>query len=150
MDKVKMQDMQLMQASGDAASTIDDWSSVKGTTPATNGISSQGTASQGAKILSWQGLQVRKSGTIHTHSYTQTSKHMYDWILLNTCSLINLFCNQSFMCNIHQINTTVSTNAGTMMTNLQAELPGYSTVWFDLQAMTNVLSFGNIAKQYPI
>ena len=150
MDKVKMQDMQLMQASGDAASTIDDWSSVKGTTPATNGTSSQGTASQGAKILSWQGLQVRKSGTIHTHSYAQTNKHMYDWILLNTCSLINLFCNQSFMCNIHQINTTLSTNAGTMMTNLQAELPGYSTVWFDLQAMTNVLSFGNIAKQYPI
>ena len=36
------------------------------------------------------------------------------------------------------------------MTNLKAELPGYSTVWFDPQAMTNVLSLGNIAKQYPI
>ena len=41
-------------------------------------------------------------------------------------------------------------NVGTMMTNLKAELPGYGTVWFDPQAMTNVLSFGNIAKQYPI
>ena len=36
------------------------------------------------------------------------------------------------------------------MTNLKAELPDYGTVWFDPQAMTNVLSFGNIAKQYPI
>ena len=36
------------------------------------------------------------------------------------------------------------------MTNLKAELPGYGTVWFDPQAMTNVLSFSNIAKQYPI
>ena len=36
------------------------------------------------------------------------------------------------------------------MTNLKAELPGYGTVWFDPQTMTNVLSFGNIAKQYPI
>ena len=36
------------------------------------------------------------------------------------------------------------------MTNLKAELPGYGTVWFDPQAMTNMLSFGNIAKQYPI
>ena len=36
------------------------------------------------------------------------------------------------------------------MTNLKAELPGYGTVWFDPQAMTNVLSFGNIAKQQPI
>ena len=35
------------------------------------------------------------------------------------------------------------------MTNLKPELPGYGTVWFNPQAMTNVLSFGNIAKQYP-
>ena len=41
-------------------------------------------------------------------------------------------------------------NAGMMMTNLKAELPGYGTVWFNPQVMTNVLSFGNIAKQYPI
>ena len=37
-----------------------------------------------------------------------------------------------------------------MTTNLKAELPGYGTVWFDPQAMTNVLCFGNIAKQYSI
>ena len=37
-----------------------------------------------------------------------------------------------------------------MTTNHKAELPGYDTVWFDPQAMTNVLSFGNIAKQYLI
>ena len=152
MDKMKMQDAQLMQASGDTVSTVDDWSSVMGTTPATNGTGSQGTATQGVNRPSWQGLQVHKSGTIHTHSYVQTNKHMYDWILLDICSLIDLFCNRSFMCNMHQVNTTLSLamNAGTMMTNLQAELPGYSTVWFDPQAMTNVLSFGNRAKQYPI
>ena len=53
---------------------------------------------------------------------------------------------------MHQVNTTLSLamNAGMMMTNLKAELPSYGTVWFDRQAMTNVLSFGNIAKQYPI
>ena len=92
MDKMKMQDTQLTQASGDTGSTIDDWSSVMGTTPTTNSTSSHGTASQGAKIPSWQGLQVHKSGTIHTHSYVQTNKHMYDWIFLDTCSLIDLFC----------------------------------------------------------
>ena len=56
------------------------------------------------------------------------------------------------MQNVHQANTMLSlaTNAGVMMTNLKTELPGYSTVWFDPQAMTNVLSFGNIAKQYPV
>ena len=53
---------------------------------------------------------------------------------------------------MHQVNTTLSLamNAGMMMMNLKAELPGYGMVWFHPQAMTNVLSFGNIAKQYPI
>ena len=81
-----MQDTQLMQASGDPVSTVDDRSSVTGTTSATNGTNSQGTVSQAAKRPSWQGLQVHNSGTIHTHSYAHTNKHMYDWILLDTCS----------------------------------------------------------------
>ena len=51
-----------------------------------------------------------------------------------------------------KVNTTLSLamNAGVTMTNLNAELPGYGTVWFDPQADINVLSFGNIAKQYPV
>ena len=53
---------------------------------------------------------------------------------------------------MHQVNTTLAlmTNEGMMTTNLKAELPSYGTVWFDPQAMINVLSFGNIAKQYPV
>ena len=42
---------------------------------------------------------------------------------------------------------SLATNEGVMMTNLKAELPGYDTVWFGPQAMTNVLCFSNIAKQ---
>ena len=123
-----------------------------GTTPASNSINSQGTASQEANRPSWQGLHVHKSGTIYTHSYVQTNKHIYDRILLNTSSSIDHFFNQSFVHNMHQVNTTLSlaTNAGMMTTNLKAELPSYCIVWLDLQAMTNMLSFGNIAKQYPI
>ena len=151
MDKMKMQDAQLMQASGDTTSTIDDWSTITGTAPTTNGTTSQGTTGQGANRPSWQGLQIYKSGTIYTHSYAQTNKHMYNWILLDTCSSIDPFCNQSFVHNVHLVNTMLSltTNAEVMMTKLKAELPGYGMVWFDPQAMTNVLSFGKIAKQYP-
>ena len=93
MDKMKMLDAQLMQASGVTMSTDDDLSTMMGTTPTTSGSSSQGTTSQGANRPSWQGLQIHKSGTIYSHSCIQTNKHMYDWILLNTCSLISLFCN---------------------------------------------------------
>ena len=49
MDTMKMQDMQLTQDSGDTMSTIGDQSLVTGTTPATNGTNSQGTASQQQK-----------------------------------------------------------------------------------------------------
>ena len=53
---------------------------------------------------------------------------------------------------MHQVNTMLSlaSNEGVTMTNFKAGLPGYGIVWFDPQAMTNVLSFGNIAKLYPI
>ena len=56
MDKMKMQDAQLTQASGVTMSTNNDWSSMTGTTPTTNSSSSQGTAIQGANRPSWQGL----------------------------------------------------------------------------------------------
>ena len=76
MDEKKTQDAQLMKANGDTMSTINDWSTITGTTPTTNGSSSEGTVSQGVNRPSWQGLQIHKSGTIHTHSYAQTNKHM--------------------------------------------------------------------------
>ena len=101
MNKMETQDTQVMQASGVTISTDDDWSTVMGTTPTTNGSSSQGTASQGASRPSWQGLQIHKSVSIYTHSYAQTNKHMYDWIFLDTCSSINLFRNQFFVSNMH-------------------------------------------------
>ena len=64
MDKVKMQDAQLMQASGVTTSTDDDQSTVMGTTSATKGSNSQGTVSQGANRPSQQGLEIYKGGTI--------------------------------------------------------------------------------------
>ena len=67
-----------MQASGAKTSTDDDQSTMMGSTPATNGLSSQGTASQEANRPAWQGLQIDKSGTIYTHSYMQTNKYMSD------------------------------------------------------------------------
>ena len=71
-----MQDAELMQAIGDTMSTVDDQSSVMGTTPTTNSTNRQSTASQEANRQSWQGQQIHKSGTIYTHSYVQTNKHM--------------------------------------------------------------------------
>ena len=70
---MKMQDAQLMQASGDTMSTINDWSTVMGISPVTNSSNSQGTASQGANKPSWQGLQIHKSGTIYARVMCKTT-----------------------------------------------------------------------------
>ena len=61
MDKTKTQDVQLMQASGGPRSTVDDQSSITGTTPATNGSSNQGTTSQGANRPSYLGRACRST-----------------------------------------------------------------------------------------
>ena len=94
MDKMKMQDAQLMQSSRVTTSTDDDQRTVTGTTSTTNGSSSQGTASQGPKRPSWQGLQIHPSGTIYTHSYEQPP---------STCtigsSLIHVHQSISFVIN---------------------------------------------------
>ena len=66
MNKMKTQDVQLIQASGVTMSTNADCSTMTGTTPATNSSSSQGTTSQGANRPFWQGLQIHKNGTIYT------------------------------------------------------------------------------------
>ena len=39
---------------------------------------------------------------------------------------------------------SLTMNAGVMTTNLKAELPGYDTVWFDPEAMTNVVTYNKI------
>ena len=93
MDKIKLQDKQLTQTSGNRTSTNDDWSTVMGSTPATIGLTSQDTTTLEVGRPPWQCLQIHKSGTIYTHSYVQTNKYMYDWIFLNTCSSIDLYCN---------------------------------------------------------
>ena len=139
MDKMKMQDVQLMQASGDTASAVDDWSSVTGTTPATNGTNSKAQSVKGQRDHLGRACK-----STEVELFTPTAMHRPT----STC----MVASSSIHCNVHQVNTTLSLamNAGTMTTNLKAELPAYSTVWLDPQAMTNVLSFGNIAKQYHI
>ena len=55
-DKINAQNMQLMQASELKMSTDDDWSTITGSTPATQGSSSQGASIQEGIRPIWQCL----------------------------------------------------------------------------------------------
>ena len=72
---MKMQDVQLMQASGVTMSTNDNWSTMTGTIPATSGSSSQGTAGQGASRPSWH-RSTRVEPFIPTAMHKPTSTYM--------------------------------------------------------------------------
>ena len=91
MDKLTTQDAQLMQASGATMSTDDDQSTMTGTTPTTNGSSSQGTTTNRP---SWQGLQIHKSGTIYT-----TAMHKPTSTCTIGSSLIHVHQSISFVIN---------------------------------------------------
>ena len=64
------------------------------------------------------------------------------WILLDSQSTIDIFCNLSQIESIRKIGDKmkIHCNAGTHVTDLVRDLPGYGTMWFDPQAIANVLS----------
>ena len=77
---------------------------------------------------------------------------MRDAILLDTCSSVDLFCKRELLQDVHETNVPlrIATNAGETVVNQRGTLPGYGSVWFDPNAMTNVFSFGNMTDRHDI
>jgi len=97
----------------------------------------------------WMGAQVQ-----HELSIAQTRTEMKQWTLLNSQSSVDIFCNPNLVEKIHDSGETLSlaTNAGELITNKKATVPGYGLVWFDDRAMTNVFSLANMTShiKYPL
>jgi hypothetical protein len=77
---------------------------------------------------------------------------MKNWILLDSESSVNLFCNPELVKNIKEGKEVIalSTNAGNLKTNKTAILPGYGKVWYSDKPMTNVFSLANMEKKYQV
>ena len=67
-------------------------------------------------------------------------------------SLISLICNPELVENIRESRSILKmyTNAGSKLSNQQATVPEFGTVWFEEDASAKIFGFGDLVDQYWI
>ena len=74
------------------------------------------------------------------------------WILIDSQSTIDVFCNGELLTQIHKINTTmhIRCNAGEKSTNMRGHLSGYGWVWYFPDGIANILSLSRVKEKYRV
>ena len=100
-------------------------------------------------VASWLGHQM---GYQLGHQFAQSITDMKEWILLDSQSTVNLFCNPRYVNNIRKAHAILqlSTNTGQKAITTVADVPDYGTVWFDYESITNIFSLADMSDKYRV
>ena len=99
------------------------------------------------------GSELKEKLILHTKYDSYEQLDLRNVILLDNQSTLDLICNKKLATNIEKSNRTMTVqgNSGTLDITHRAKLKGYtSKPWFRKEAITNILSFKNMIKQYRI
>ena len=75
-----------------------------------------------------------------------------NWVLLDNQSTIDVFCNGALLHIICQATTPldIHCNSESTTSNMEGDLPGYSTVWYHPIGIANISSLGRMKQCYRI
>ena len=85
----------------------------------------------------------------HAQESSGFMSQLRSWILLDNESSVDLYCNPEYVNNIRDVSqhAQVGTNGGGIRATQRADVPNYGWVWYNKQAITNILSFGNVVDR---
>ena len=121
--------------------------------PSTNESVASVTEQQGSIL--WNGLQlssIPSEGMRKSVTMMNTSNGLYNKILLDTGSVPNIFSNPEMLTDIKKSKNpmTVGTNGGELLVNQEGTVPGYGQVYYNKNAIANVMSFADLEDRYHV
>ena len=80
------------------------------------------------------------------------SKDMRLWLLLDSESTADIFCNKALLSNVREVDDQLDlhTNGGVLITKEKGYLKNYGDVWVNEKAMTNILALCNVRRKYRV
>ena len=74
------------------------------------------------------------------------------WILLDSQSTIDVFCNGDLLSQIYHSDTDliIRCNAGVKRTNMRGHLSGYGWVWYFPEGIANILSLSRVKERFRV